>query len=110
MHVCKVVSSINSDNSYYIIFDYLDNINVKIDINDIINFIRLSYKINNIPYVLEYDNIEFEIIKKTDNLIKYKLLLTKLNYKLKLLPPNTDAEITILCKTEIDDPSLCICK
>jgi hypothetical protein len=114
MHVCKIVSPINSNNNYYITFFYLDIssnvIQSEVDINNIVNYIRLNYKINNIPYVVEYDNIEYEIIKSDQTTITYKLLLTKLNYKLKLLPPNTDCEITVFFKKDIDDPSLMISK
>jgi hypothetical protein len=114
MHVCKIVSPINSNNNYYITFFYLDissNLTQsEIDINTIVNYIRLTYKINNTPYVVEYDNIEYEIIKSEQSTITYKLLLTKLNYKLKLLPTNTDCEITVFFKKDIDDPSLMISK
>ena len=51
MHVCKIVSPLNSINNYYITFNYLDassnTIHHKIDINNIVNYIRLNYKINN---------------------------------------------------------------
>lgn len=110
MHVCKIGSPINSNNNYYITFSYLDTSNNSNDINNIVNYIRLNYTINNIPYIVEYDNIEYEIIKTTENLTVYKLLLTKLNYKLKLLPSNTNCEINIFFKSEIDDPSLMISK
>ena len=114
MHVCKIVSPINSNNNYYITFFYLDissnTIQSEIDINTIVNYIRLNYKINNTPYVVEYDNIEYEIIKSDQTTITYKLLLTKLNYKLKQLPSNTDCEITVFFKKDIDDPSLMISK
>ena len=114
MHVCKIVSQANSSNNYYIIFYYLDIptniIHSEIDINDIVNYVRLHYVSNNISYVVEYDNIEYEIIKSDQTTITYKLLLTKLNYKLKLLPPNTDCEITVFFKKDIDDPSLMISK
>ena len=114
MHVCKIVSPINSNNNYYITFFYLDIssnvIQSEADINTIVNYIRLNYKINNVPYVVEYDNIEYEIIKSDQTTITYKLLLTKLNYKLKLLPLNTDCEITVFFKKDIDDPSLMISK
>ena len=81
----------NSNNSYYITFYYLEQsngvANNEIDINYIVNYIRLTYKLNNIPYVVEYDNIEYEIIKSvstltttletttTTTLLTYKLLL-----------------------------------
>jgi len=114
MHVCKIVSPINSNNNYYITFYYLDIpsdvIHSEININTIVNYIRLNYKINNIPYAAEYDNIEYEIIKSEQTSIMYKLLLTKLNSKLKLLPANTDCEITVFFKKEIDDPTLAIVK
>jgi hypothetical protein len=131
MHACKITSPINNMNNYYITFNYLeeqDNIDENkydikyIDINDIVNYIRLQYKINKIPYVVEYDNIEYEVIKTTTTSVKtlqsikntktitYKLLLNKLNSKLKLLPPNTDCEITVFFKKEIDEPSLMIAK
>ena len=110
MHVCKIGSPINSNNNYYITFSYLDTSNNSNDINNIVNYIRLNYTINNIPYIVEYDNIEYEIIKTTENLTVYKLLLTKLNYKLKLLPSNTNCEITVFFKKDIDDPSLMISK
>lgn len=126
MHVCKIVSPLNSINNYYITFNYLDassnTIHHKIDINNIVNYIRLNYKINNNSYVVEYDNIEYEIIKsistltttleltKTTTTITYKLLLTKINDKLKSLPSNTECEITVFFKKEIDDPSLMIIK
>ena len=55
-------------------------------------------------------DIEYEIIKSDQTTITYKLLLTKLNYKLKLLPTNTDCEITVFFKKDIDDPSLMISK
>lgn len=110
MHACKIVSSINSNNNYYITFDYLEisdtDIKSEIDINNIVNYIRLNYMINNTPYVVEYDNIEYEIIKTEQKKMTYKLLLTKLNSKLKLLPLNTICEITVFFKTEIDDPSI----
>ena len=127
MHACKSISSINSNNKYHITFDYLskscDDIQCENDINTIVNSIRLNYKIDNIPYVVEYDNIEYEIIKSTttttstttststsslitSKLTTYKLLLKKLNGKLKLLPSNTNAEITIFFKKEIDNPTL----
>ena len=126
MHVCKIISPINSNNSYHITFNYLDvltnTIQSKIDINDIVNYIRLNYKINKNSYVVEYDNIEYEIIKsvstltttlestKTTTLLTYKLLLKKINDKLKSLPTNTECEITVFFKKEIDDPSLMISK
>ncbi len=131
MHACKITSPINNMNNYCITFNYLeeeDNIDENkydikyIDINDIVNYIRLQYKINKIPYVVEYDNIEYEVLKSVSTSIKtlqsikntktitYKLLLNKLNSKLKLLPPNTDCEITVFFKKEIDDPSLMIVK
>jgi len=119
MHACKITSIINNMNSYYITFNYLEEqdridenkYDIKYtDINDIVNYIRLQYKINKIPYVVEYDNIEFEIIKSDQTTITYKLLLTKLNYKLKQLPTNTDCEITVFFKKDIDDPSLMISK
>jgi len=110
MHACKIVSSINSSNNYYITFDYLDIsdnvIKSEIDINNIVNYIRLNYMINNTPYVVEYDNIEYETIKTEQKKMTYKLLLTKLNSKLKLLPLNTICEITVFFKKEIDDPSI----
>jgi len=129
MHACKSISSINSSNNYYITFDYLsknqDDNQDEININSIVNCIRLNYKINNTPFIVEYDNIEHEIIKSTSTitststgtstttlittkLIIYKLLLKKINDKLKLLPANTDAEITIFFKKEIENPSLMI--
>lgn len=131
MHACKITSPINNMNNYYITFNYLeeqDNVDENkydikyIDINDIVNYIRLQYKINKIPYVVEYDNIEYEVIKTTSTSIKtlqsikntktitYKLLLNKINSKLKSLPPNTDCEITVFFKKEIDEPSLMIAK
>jgi hypothetical protein len=127
MHACKSISSINSNNNYNITFEYLskpcDDTQSENDINSIVNCIRLNYKIDNIPYVVEYDNIEYEITKSTttststatsvatstlitSTLITYKLLLKKLNYKLKMLPPNTTCEITVFFKKEIDNPSL----
>ena len=110
MHVCKIVSLANSSNNYFITFYYLDiqsNIDHnKIDIDSIVNYIRLYYKLNGIPYVVEYDNIEYEILNSSNNSIIIKLLLTKLNNKLKLLPPNTECEINVFFKTEIDDPEL----
>ena len=126
MHVCKIISPINSNNSYHITFNYLDvltnTIQSKIDINDIVNYIRLNYKINKNSYVVEYDNIEYEIIKsvstltttlestKTTTVLTYKLLLKKINDKLKSLSPNTECEITVFFKKDIDDPSLMITK
>lgn len=131
MHACKITSPINNMNNYYITFNYLeeqDNVDENkydikyIDINDIVNYIRLQYKINKIPYVVEYDNIEYEVIKTTSTSIKtlqsikntktitYKLLLNKINSKLKSLPPNTDCEISVFFKKEIDDPSLMVVK
>jgi hypothetical protein len=114
MHVCKIVSPANSNNNYYITFYYLDIpidvVHSEIDINTIVNYIRLHYKINDTPYVVEYDNIEFEILSSTPTSIVYKLLLTKLNYKLKLLPPNTECEINVFFKRDIDDPVLMIAK
>lgn len=131
MHVCKITSPINNMNNYYITFNYLeeqDNLDENkfdikyIDINDIVNYIRLQYNINKIPYVVEYDNIEYEVVKsvttsvktlqsiKNTKTITYKLLLNKINSKLKLLPQNTDCEITVFFKKEIDEPSLIIAK
>jgi hypothetical protein len=126
MHACKIVSPINSSNNYYITFNYLnvsaESIESKFDINNIVNYIRLNYKLNKIPYVVEYDNIEYETIKtiststvtlesttKTTT-TTYKLLLKKINDKLKSLPSNTECEITVFFKKEIDDPSLMISK
>jgi hypothetical protein len=118
-------------NNYYITFNYLEEqdntdenkFDIKyIDINDIVNYIRLQYKINKIPYVVEYDNIEYEVIKSVSTSVKtlesikitktttYKLLLKKINAKLLTLPQNTDCEITVFFKKEIDDPSLMITK
>ena len=126
MHVCKITSPIINTNNYYITFNYLEEIcNTdmnKIDINDLVNYIRLHYKINKISYVVEYDNIEYEIIKSVSTTVTtseststtttttYKLLLKKLNAKLNLLAPNTECEITVFFKKEIDDPSLMIVK
>ena len=128
MHVCKITSPINNSNSYYITFNYLDELDEldssanKNDINNIVNYIRLHYRMNKISYIVEYDNIEYEIIKTVSTSVTtpesttittittYKLLLKKLNSKLKLLPPNTDCEITVFFKKEIDDPSLMILK
>ena len=131
MHVCKITSPINNMNNYYITFNYLeeqDNLDENkfdikyIDINDIVNYIRLQYNINKIPYVVEYDNIEYEVVKSVTTSVKtlqsikntktttYKLLLNKINSKLKLLPQNTDCEITVFFKKEIDEPSLMIAK
>ena len=114
MHVCKIISPANSNNNYYITFYYLDIpdnvIHNEIDINTIVNYIRLQYKLNDILYVVEYDNIEFEIQNLNPTAITYKLLLTKLNYKLKLLPPNTECEIIVFFKKDIDDPTLMITK
>ena len=126
MHACRIVSPINSSNNYYITFNYLnvtaESIESKFDINNIVNYIRLNYKLNKIPYVVEYDNIEYETIKtiststvtlesstKTTT-TTYKLLLKKINDKLKSLPSNTECEITVFFKKEIDDPSLMISK
>ena len=126
MHACRIVSPINSSNNYYITFNYLnvtaESIESKFDINNIVNYIRLNYKLNKNPYVVEYDNIEYEIIKtiststvtlesstKTTT-TTYKLLLKKINDKLKSLPSNTECEITVFFKKEIDDPSLMISK
>jgi len=114
MHVCKIISPANSNNNYYITFYYLDIpddvVHSEIDIDTIVNYVRLHYKLNNIPYVVEYDNIEYEILSTTPTSITYKLLLTKLNYKLKLLPPNTDCEINVFFKKDIDDPTLLMTK
>jgi hypothetical protein len=126
MHACKIVSPINSSNNYHITFNYLDvsndTVKSKTDINNIVNYIRLNYKLNKNSYVVEYDNIEYEIIKTSSTLTTtlestststtttYKLLLLKLNSKLKLLPQNTECEITVFFKKEIDDPSLMIAK
>jgi hypothetical protein len=131
MHACKITSPINNMNNYYITFNYLEEQDepdenkfaIKyIDINDIVNYIRLKYKINKIPYVVEYDNIEYEVIKSVTTSVKtlqsiqntktttYKLLLKKINDKLKTLPPNTDCEITVFFKKEIDEPSLMVAK
>ena len=108
MHACKITSPINNMNNYYITFNYLEEVDNSIknknDINELVNYIRLHYKINKISYIVEYDNIEYEIIKSDQTTITYKLLLTKLNYKLKLLPTNTDCEITVFFKKDIDDP------
>ena len=49
-------------------------------------------------------------LTKTTTTITYKLLLTKINDKLKSLPSNTECEITVFFKKEIDDPSLMIIK
>ena len=42
MHVCKIVSPINSSNNYYITFNHLDiptdNVKSKTDINNIVNY------------------------------------------------------------------------
>ena len=50
MHVCKILSPANSNNNYYITFYYLDIpidvVHSEIDINTIVNYIRLHYKIN----------------------------------------------------------------
>jgi hypothetical protein len=118
-------------NSYYITFNYLEEqdridenkYDIKYtDINDIVNYIRLQYKINKIPYVVEYDNIEYEVIKSVTTSIKtiesvkntktttYKLLLKKLNIKLTTLPPNIECEITVFFKKDIEEPSLMILK
>lgn len=126
MHACKITSPINNTNNYYITFNYLEeigNTNMdKIDINNLVNYIRLHYQINKISYVVEYDNIEYEIIKTisttvtthessaSTRIVTYKLLLKKLNAKLNVLPPNTDCEITVFFKKEIDDPSLMVVK
>jgi len=131
MHACKITSIINNMNSYYITFNYLEEqdridenkYDIKYtDINDIVNYIRLQYKINKIPYVVEYDNIEYEVIKSVTTSIKtiesvkntktttYKLLLKKLNIKLTTLPPNIECEITVFFKKDIDEPSLMILK
>lgn len=131
MHACKITSIINNMNSYYITFNYLEEedridenkYDIKYtDINDIVNYIRLQYKINKIPHVVEYDNIEYEVIKSVTTSIKtiesvkntktttYKLLLKKLNTKLTTLHPNTECEITVFFKKEIEDPSLMIAK
>ena len=130
MHAYKITSTINSNNNYYITFCFLneprDDNPSEIDINSIVNYIRLNYKINNVPFIAEYDNIEHEVIKTTattaktitststitttTTLITYKLLLKKFNYKLKMLPPNTECEITVFFKKEIDNPSLIISK
>ena len=126
MHVCKITSPIINTNNYYITFNYLEEVDNadmnKIDINDLVNYIRLHYRINKISYVVEYDNIEYEIIKSVSTTVTipesttlttittYKLLLNKLNAKLKTLQPNTDCEITVFFKKEIDDPSLMIVK
>lgn len=126
MHACKITSTINSNNKYYITFDYLDLENDSgkgnIDINNIVNYVRINYKLNRIPYVVEYDNIEYEIIKTistvtkildlstTKTIITIKLLLNKLNNKLSSLPLNTECEITVFFKKEIDDPSLMVSK
>ena len=126
MHACKINSTINSNNNYYITFCFLNEHHgdkqSEIDINSIVNYIRLNYKLNKIPYVVEYDNIEYETIKtiststvtlesstKTTT-TTYKLLLKKINDKLKSLPTNTECEITVFFKKEIDDPSLMISK
>ena len=122
MHACKITSSINNINSYYITFNYLEefdnSIKNKNDINELVNYIRLHYRINKISYIVEYDNIEYEIIKvvsttvttpdstTVETVTTYKLLLKKLNDKLKLLSPNTDCEITVFFKKEIDDPEI----
>jgi hypothetical protein len=126
MHVCKITSPIINTNNYYITFNYLEEVDNadmnKIDINDLVNYIRLHYRINKISYVVEYDNIEYEIIKSVSTTVTtseststtrtttYKLLLKKLNAKLNLLAPNTESEITVFFKKEIDDPSLMIIK
>jgi hypothetical protein len=129
MHACKSISSIKSNNNYSITFDYVSktehDIQSEININSIVNYIRLTYKINNTPFIVEYDNIEHEIIKSTSTiksvstatsssslitskLTTYKLLLKKLNDKLKLLPANTDAEITVFFKKDIENPTLMV--
>jgi hypothetical protein len=129
MHACKSISSINSNNNYSITFDFVskseDDIQKEININSIVNYIRLTYKIDNTPFIVEYDNIEHEIIKSTSTitststatstsslitskLLTYKLLLKKLNEKLKLLPENTVAEISVFFKKDIENPTLMI--
>ena len=126
MHACKITSPINNMNNYYITFNYLEEVDNSIknknDINELVNYIRLHYKINKISYIVEYDNIEYEIIKvvsttvttpnstTVETITTYKLLLKKLNDKLKLLSPNTDCEITVFFKKEIDDPAIMIVK
>ena len=73
MHACKIISPINNMNNYYITFNYLEEIDNslmnKVDINDLVNYIRLHYRINNISYVVEYDNIEYEIIKSVSTTV-----------------------------------------
>ena len=131
MHVCKISSSLNSSNNYYITFSYSYNPTGdepnNVHINDIVNYIRLKYILDNKSCVAEYDNIEYEIIRSISNLVKteelnkttttttttttiYKLLLNRLNSKLQLLPPNTQCEINVFFKKEIDEPSLMISK
>jgi len=126
MHACKITSPINNMNNYYITFNYLEEVDNSLknknDINELVNYIRLHYRINKISYIVEYDNIEYEIIKvvsttvttpdstTVETVTTYKLLLKKLNDKLKLLSPNTDCEITVFFKKEIDDPAIMIVK
>jgi hypothetical protein len=67
MHACKITSPINNMNNYYITFNYLEEVDNSLknknDINELVNYIRLHYRINKISYIVEYDNIEYEIIK-----------------------------------------------
>lgn len=126
MHACKITSPINNMNNYYITFNYLEELGNSVknnhDINELVNYIRLHYRFNKISYIVEYDNIEYEVIKTVSTTVTtsesttvtsittYKLLLNKLNTKLKSLPPNTDCEITVFFKKEIDDPAIMMLK
>jgi len=86
MHICEIDSLINSNKEYFIKFTYKNTNNYDVNnIHNIVNYIRLKYELNRSKYVVEYDNIEFELLKtdKNTNEVFYKLLLTKINSKLK---------------------------
>jgi hypothetical protein len=113
MHICEIDSLINSNKEYFIKFTYKNTKNYDVNnIHNIVNYIRLKYELNRSKYVVEYDNIEFELLKTDKNTkeVFYKLLLTKINSKLKTLPTNMDCHLIICLKDEIENPSLFIQK
>lgn len=109
MNICEIDSQINSNNSYNVTFDY-SKYNSTTNIHMIVNYIRLKYILNKQQYTYEYDNIEYELINNNNKCVCYKLLLTKINNRLKQLLPNTTCHLVICLKDEIDNPSLFIQK
>ena len=64
MHICEIDSLINSNKEYFIKFTYKNTNNYDVNnIHNIVNYIRLKYELNRSKYVVEYDNIEFELLK-----------------------------------------------